>query len=254
MIAALFPGMVLVVSPAHSFSLTPGPGAAAIVAEAMLNAPQPQANAAAGSAQQTIPLSQREPKRILDLMPNYQAVSAGAHPLPATPKEAFKIATDNSFDYSAFMFAGLTSLLAEDDDSHPTLGKGIGGFWAYSWRGFLDKTDGNYWVEFVMPTLLHEDERYYAMGHGKIWKRAVYASTRVLITPNYHGRNTVNAAQLGGTGIAEAISVFYYPSSTRTAGAVAEKYGYALLRDATTNTFREFWPNINAYVFHHHHH
>ena len=39
-------------------------------------------------------------------MPNFRAVSAGAHPPPPTPKEAFLIATQNSFDYSAFVFRG----------------------------------------------------------------------------------------------------------------------------------------------------
>ncbi|HSU19680.1 MAG TPA: hypothetical protein VLI45_08055, partial [Acidobacteriaceae bacterium] len=41
-----------------------------------------------------------QPKRILGLMPNYRAVSAGVKPEPATPKQAFKIATQQSFDYS----------------------------------------------------------------------------------------------------------------------------------------------------------
>ena len=27
-------------------------------------------------------------------------------------------------------------------NEHPSLGKGVGGFYAYTWRGFLDKTDG----------------------------------------------------------------------------------------------------------------
>ena len=115
------------------------------------------------------------------------------------------VASDESFDYSAYVFAGLTSLWAEGDNEHPTFGKGIRGFWAYGWRGYLDKTDGNYWVIFALPTLFHEDERYYAMGRGNIWKRAVYSSTRVLITPNYQGRNTINGAELLGRGIAEGI-------------------------------------------------
>jgi len=63
-----------------------------------------------------IPPSQRQPKRILGIMPNYRAVSAGEKPPPPTPKEAFKIATYNSFDYSAFVFVGLTSAIAEGTD------------------------------------------------------------------------------------------------------------------------------------------
>jgi hypothetical protein len=199
-----------------------------------------------------VPVSKQQPKRILGIMPNYRAVSAGAIPPPPTPKEAFKIATQNSFDYSSFVFVSLTSLIAEGQDAHPALGKGIPGFWAYSWRGFVDKVDGNYWVIFALPTVFHEDERYYAKGHGSIWKRAVYSSSRVLITPDYDGHNTFNASELLGRGIAQGISISYYPSADRSASSLATKYAYAIIRDAATNTFREFWPDIATHVLRRH--
>ncbi len=196
--------------------------------------------------------SRSQPKRILGLMPNYRAVSAGAIPPPPTPKEAFKIATQNSFDYSSFLFVGITSLMAMGSDAHPRLGQGMAGYGRYYWRGFLDKADGNYMVIFALPTIFHEDERYYAMGKGGVWKRALYAASRVLITPDYHGHNTFNASEVFGRGIAQGISASYYPSQDRTAGALAVKYGYAIGRDAMTNVFREFWPDIAAHLLHHH--
>lgn len=191
-----------------------------------------------------------QPKRILGLMPNYRAVSAGVKPPPATPKQAFAIATRQSFDYSAFVFVGATSLIAEANNSRPKLGKGVGGFWAYSWRGYVDKTDGNYWVVAILPTLFHEDERYYAMGKGSFTKRALYSVSRVAITPDYHGHNTINGAELLGRGIAQGISTTYYPSSDNTAGKLAGKYALALMRDAATNAFREFWPDIATHILH----
>lgn len=201
---------------------------------------------------QTKSRPRQQPKRILGIMPNYRAVSAGAVPPPPAPKEAFKIATQNSFDYSSYLFVGLTSLIAEGEDTHPSLGKGIHGFWGYSWRGLVDKADGNYWVVFILPTVFHEDERYFAKGEGGIFKRAVYSSSRVFITPNYRGHDTINASELLGRGVAQGISITYYPSADSSAGAIAEKYGYALMRDAATNTFREFWPDISAHLFHRH--
>jgi hypothetical protein len=194
----------------------------------------------------------KQPKRILGVMPNYRAVSAGVIPPPPTPKEAFKIATQNSFDYSSFIFVGVTSLMAEGSNAHPRLGKGIAGYGRYYWRGFLDKTDGNYMVIFALPTIFHQDERYYAMGKGGVWKRAIYAASRTLITPNYHGHSSFNASEVFGRGIAQGISASYYPSADRTAGALAVKYGYAMARDTLTNVFREFWPDIAAHLLHRH--
>ncbi|MFZ0589502.1 MAG: hypothetical protein WAM39_03395 [Bryobacteraceae bacterium] len=223
------------------------------------NQPQPgtPASEATPSSQtipkrSAIPPSQQQPKRILGVMPNYRAVSAGEIPPPPTPKQAFKIATQNSFDYSSFVFVGFTSAIAEWQDAHPKLGEGLPGFGRYYWRGFLDKADGNYLVIFALPTVFHQDERYYALGKGPIWKRAAYAASRVLITPNYHGHNSFNASEILGRGMAQAISATYYPSQDRTIGDLATKYGFAVMRDALTNTFREFWPDIATHVLHRH--
>lgn len=259
--------------PSIAFAQAPGNGLT-VVAE-LPDAPQAQAGPAANaSGQQTpaqqnppqqsqsnpkpdqgstpVPASKQQPKRILGMMPNYRAVSAGAIPPPPTPGQAFKIATQNSFDYSSFVFVGITSLMAKGTDAHPQLGKGLPGFGRYVWRGFADKTDGNYLVIFALPTVLHEDERYYAKGEGSIMGRGLYAASRVLITPNYHGHNTFNASEILGRGISEGISLSYYPSSDRTAGALASKYAYAIGRDALTNAVREFWPDIATHVLHRH--
>ena len=213
-------------------------------------ASSPAATAARASADTKSATSQQQPKRILGLMPNYRAVSAGTIPPPPTPKEAFKIATQNSVDYSAFVFVGVTSLLAEGENAHPALGKGIGGYQRYYWRGYVDKADGNYLVVFAYPTIFRQDERYYAKGEGSVWKRVVYSASRILITPDYHGHNSLNASELLGRGTAQAIATTYYPSSDRTVSTVMTKYAYALGRDALTNTFREFWPDIATHVLH----
>jgi len=229
----------------------------ASVAEAERQGTQPSGTQAAGQQSESAkPAAQNtpppQPKRILGVMPNFRAVSAGTIPPPPTPKQAFVIATKNSFDYSSFIFVGITSAFAEWTDAHPQLGQGMPGYGRYYWRGLVDKADGNYWVIFALPTVFHQDERYYAMGKGGIWKRGIYAASRILITPDYHGHNGFNASEILGRGIAQGISLAYYPSGTRTAGALASKYGWAIGRDVLTNVFREFWPDIAAHVLHRH--
>ncbi len=211
---------------------------------------QPRKQTASDKSQ--VAPNELQPKRILGFMPNYRAVSAGEIPPPPSAKESFKLATENSFDYSAIVFSELTSLLAEGTDTHPDLGKGIPGFWGYSWRGFVDKTDGNYMVIFALPTLLHEDVRYYAMGHGGFKRRAFHAAASVLVAKNYDGENTFSSAEVFGRAIAEGASLFYYPDSDDTMGDLFERYGYSIGRDAITATFREFWPDIATHVLHRH--
>ena len=196
--------------------------------------------------------SKQQPKRILGIMPNFRAVSAGTIPPPPTMRQSFKIATQNSFDYSSYFFVGFTSALAEWSDTHPQLGEGMAGFGRYYWRGFTDKTVGNYLVIFALPTIFHQDERYYALSTGSKWKRLGYAVSRVAVTPNYQGHNTFNVSELLGRGIAQGVSLSYYPSHSRSVDELAAKYGYAIMRDALTNAFREFWPDIAKHVLHRH--
>lgn len=198
------------------------------------------------------PASEHQPKRILGLMPNYRAVSAGAIPPPPTPRQAFIIATQNTFDYSAFTFVGITTLMAEGSNAHPTLGKGLPGFGRYYWRGFLDKTTGDYLVIFALPTVFHKDERYLAKGQGNIFGRGIYSASRVLITPDYHGHNGFNAPEVIGRAMAQGISVAYYPPEDRTVSSLAAKYAYAVGRDAAINVIREFWPDFSTHVLHRH--
>ncbi len=212
----------------------------------------PNAENAAEMPKTTVDPRQQQPKRILGFMPNYRAVSAGEIPPPPSAKQSFDLATVNSFDYSSIVFGGLTSLLAEGTNTHPDLGKGVSGFWGYYWRGFIDKTDGNYLVVFALPTLLHEDVRYYAMGHGGFKRRAFYAASSVLIARNYQGEKTFSGAEVFGRAIAQGASMLYYPDQDNTIGALLSRYGYSIGRDAITATFREFWPDIATHVLHRH--
>ena len=100
--------------------------------------------------------------------------------------------------------------------------------------------------------VFRQDERYYALGRGSIMRRFAYAASRIVITPDYHGHASFNASELLGRGLAQTIPLAYYPSQTRTLGGITSKFGYALGRDALTNIFREFWPDIAVHVLHRH--
>jgi hypothetical protein len=194
-----------------------------------------------------------QPHRILGLMPNYRSVSAGEIPPPPGFKQSFKIATRQAFDYSSFIFLGLTTASAYWEDSHPSLDQYNGGnapFYAYLWRGLLDKTDGTYQSAWIFPTLLHEDTRYYALGQGSKWKRLGYAMSRVAVARTYSGHSTPNLAGLGGKVGAQAVSTTYYPAASEPFGVLATKFSYACARDMGFTVFREFYPDIAIHVLH----
>lgn len=200
-----------------------------------------------------IPLEKQQPKRILGFMPNFRTVSAGAAPHPLGWGYNFNVATHQAFDYSSFLFLGLTSLSAEGLNEHPTLGKSIDGFYAYTWRGFIDKTDGTYLSAWLLPSLLHEDTRYYPLGHGHpVTVRILYVISRQAVAETYGGRQTPNIAGLGGKVLTQFISRYYYPANSSSFGVLAEKFGYSVMRDVAFSSVREFYPDIAAHYIKRH--
>ena len=200
-----------------------------------------------------IPLERQQPQRILGFMPNFRSVSAGSTPPPPGWKYNFKVATHQALDYSSFIFLGLTSLTAEGLDQHPALGKGVGGFYAYTWRGFLDKTDNTYLSAWLLPSLLHEDTRFYPLGHGhNIAVRELYVISRQAVARTYGGSQTPNIAGLGGKVLTQVISRYYYPPSATGFDVLATKFGYSVMRDVIFSNIREFYPDIAAHYIRNH--
>ena len=174
-------------------------------------------------------------------------------PHPPGWKYNFTVATHQATDYSTFIFLGLTSLTAEGIDEHPALGKGVDGFYAYTWRGFLDKTDGTYLAAWLLPSLIHEDTRFYALGQGhSILMRELYVISREGVARTYGGHQTPNIAGLGGKVLTQVVSRNYYPTSATTFPVLAEKFGYSVMRDVIFQSIREFYPDAAAHFIREH--
>jgi hypothetical protein len=213
----------------------------------------PSASATAGSSVQdgmTDPEAGKQTKRILWIVPNFRAVNAGAHLPPQTIKEKLKTGALDSFDYSSFIFVGAQAGISQATDSYPEFHQGAAGYGRYYWHTFADQTDENLWVEGVFPIVLHQDSRYYTLGHGGILKRGVYAITRTVITRTDSGGETFNASEVVGAGIASAISSTYYPTVYRTWTKVGQRWLTSVLIDGGTFGAKEFWPDVNRAIFH----
>ena len=215
--------------------------------------PKPDSKAPVDANGNAIPLERQQPQRILGFMPNFRSVSGGATPPRPSWKYNFIVASHQATDYSSFIFLGLTSITAEGMNMHPSLGKGVDGFYAYTWRGFLDKTDGTYLSAWLLPSLLHEDTRFYALGAGhSIAFRSLYVISRQAVARTYGGRQTPNIAGLGGKVLTQVVSRYYYPPSAGSFGVLASKFGYSVMRDVTFSSIREFYPDIAAHYIRKH--
>ena len=136
------------------------------------------------------------------------------------------------------------------EKSTPEFHQGAAGYARYFWHTFADQTDENFMVQFIFPAALHQDSRYYTLGHGSFAKRATYAFTRTLITRTDSGHKTFNASEIVGAGAAAGISDLYYPQSQRDWTSTGQRWLISVVIDGGTYMFQEFWPNINNTFFH----
>jgi len=189
-------------------------------------------------------------KRIFGILPNFRSVTAGAQLPPQTIKDKFVTATEDSFDYSAFILAGLVAGEADLAKDTPEFGHGGVAYGRYFWHSFADQTSENYLVEFILPSITHEDTRYYSLGKGGFVKRASYSLSRAFITRTDSGKTTFNSSEVFGAGISAGLSNLYYPGPERTAGNTLDKWGIDVGIDTASFFVKEFYPDIYHVIFH----
>jgi hypothetical protein len=183
-IAIIYFTCVLGLTPARALDKVPQPASASsmqiVAASNLPDAPEAedtQITAANGSSGQIAPADAGEgegqqTKRILWIVPNFRAVSAGTRLPKQSVKDKFETAALDSFDYSSFVFAGIQAGISQATDAYPEFHQGAAGYGRYYWHTFADQADENLWVEGILPSVLHEDTRYYTLGHSGFVKRA----------------------------------------------------------------------------------
>src|SRR6202046_5673401 len=218
----------------------PVPSAVNAGEQSAASTPSSSASASTANADEA-----QQTKRILWIIPNFRAVSAGVKLPPQTVKEKFKTGALDSFDYSSFIFVGIQAGISQGSNAYPAFRQGAAGYGRYYWHTFADETDENLWVEGILPSVLHQDNRYYTLGHGGFFKRGIYAVTRTAVTRTDSGHETFNASEIVGAGAAASISSLYYPSQERTFSKTYQLWFTSIAIDAGSSLFKEFWPDIN---------
>jgi hypothetical protein len=182
-------------------------------------------------------------KRILGVLPNYRTANMAAAAVPMTAKGKMTIAAKDSFDWPSYILAAGTSSIGQLSNANPSFGQGLKGYAHRYATGVGDQIIGNMLTEGIMPSLLHEDPRYFRMATGTKWARFRYAATRTLITRTDAGHARLNFSELGGNAIGAGIGNAYYPDG-RHLGDNFQRFATQVGTDTFSNILKEFWPDI----------
>ncbi|HEY1808580.1 MAG TPA: carboxypeptidase-like regulatory domain-containing protein [Acidobacteriaceae bacterium] len=159
-----------------------------------------------------------EQQRVLGIVPNFYVVY-DPDPAPLTTKLKFSLALRAEADPVTFAGAAFVSALQQAGDT-PDYQQGMAGYGqrlgANYATGFTDIMIGG----ALLPSLFHQDPRYFYQGTGSTHSRLVHALSAPFVARGDNGHWEPNYSSVGGDLAAGAISNAYEPASNRGVGLV----------------------------------
>jgi hypothetical protein len=165
-----------------------------------------------------------ETQRVLGVFPNFYVVY-DHNAVPLTSKLKFQLALRASVDPVTFLGVGVLAAADQAADT-PKYVQGVKGYGervgATYTDGFTDILIGG----AILPSLLHQDPRYFYQGTGTTKSRILHALSSPFICKGDNGRWQPNYSSVGGDLASGAIANLYYPASNRGVRLV---FGNALI-------------------------
>lgn len=196
-------------------------------------------------ADQTPP--KNDPNRIFGVLPNYTSVDKCTAFVPLTTKATFVMTAQGAFDKVVFPFTAITAAFSQLQDQSSSYGQGWVGYAKRYGTSFADNTLATFTTTAILPTALHQDPRYFVLGHGGGWHRTEYALSRTMVTLSRTGHTQFNVSDIGGNLLAAGAMNIYHPREDRTVSATLNRWGMQVLFDGGTNVLKEFWPDIRRH-------
>jgi hypothetical protein len=241
---------------------------------------QPQAPAQdQKTAQETPPGKHNEVKDVNDpsatsndrlfyALPNFLSLENVGHVPPLTAKQKFGVVARGTFDPVQIAWFGFLSGLSQAQNSEPGFGQGAEGYGKRFGSSAADGIIENFMTQAVLPSILHQDPRFFQSGKGGFTRRAGYAVSRIFLTRTDAGGMQFNYSEIVGSAMSAAISTYsYHPRSTyistptnphmfipsdRTLANTASVWGSQIGYDTISIVVKEFWPDIRRKMSHKH--
>ncbi len=195
---------------------------------------------AAGSTEEIarLQVAEEEKQRVLGFIPNFYAVY-NHDAVPLTAKLKFRLALKTSIDPVTFLGAAFVASVDHAADT-PDYGQG--------WAAFGQRVGANYangltdimFGGAILPSILHQDPRYFYKGTGTKKSRTLYALRTPFVCKGDNGRWQPNYSGLGGYLASGAISNVYYPASNRGPGLVFTNTFVDIAADMANGLIQEF--------------
>jgi hypothetical protein len=179
-----------------------------------------------------------EHQRVLGVIPNFY-VSYDKDAVPLTPKLKFRLALKVSADAVTFAGTGFLAAMNQAND-YPDFPQG--------WKGYGQRFGAVYVNDLtdivvggaILPSILHQDPRYFYQGTGTTKSRLWHAISNPIICRGDNGQSQPNYSSLGGYLASGALANAYYPQSNRGVGLVFRSFGIDFGASVMNGILQEF--------------
>lgn len=159
-----------------------------------------------------------EKQRILGIVPNFY-VNYDRQAAPLTTKLKFQLALKALNDPVTLAGFAFNAGIYQAAD-YPGYRGGMAGYGQRLGATFAGGYAHILVGDALLPSLLHQDPRYFYQGTGTTRSRVAHALSSVIFTRGDDGRREINYSDLGGDLISGALANAYYPQQDRGPGLV----------------------------------
>ncbi len=181
----------------------------------------------------------QETQRVFGFVPNfYSSYIWDAAPMP--PKLKFKLGLRATTDPFSFLGAAVLAGVEQKHNTFPGYSQGTEGYAKRFGAAYADAFIGKMVSRAILPSVLHQDPRYFYRGSGSVGSRIFYAVRAAVVTRGDNGRMQPNYSQVLGNFAASGISNLYRAPGDRTASLTFRNGLIMTASGAVENLFREF--------------
>jgi X-X-X-Leu-X-X-Gly heptad repeat protein len=184
--------------------------------------------------------------RILGVIPNFATVS-DPHQVfsPLTSRQKFTLFVKETADPYTFVSAAMGAGLSQASNGTPQYGDGLASYSQRVGAAYVDMATQNFFADYLLSSVLHEDPRYYRMGPAhSIPRRIWYSVTRLIISRTDSGKTCFNFSGVGGMAMGIALSNAYYPGKSVSGSVTSGRFTSSMTSSALGNLLPEFWPDF----------
>ncbi len=178
-------------------------------------------------------------QRVLGIFPNFYS-SYIWDAAPMTTGQKFQLAAHSLVDPFSFVGTGLFAAAEQWQNTFPGYGQGARGYAKRYGAAYADEALSRMIGSAILPSLLHQDPRYFYRGSGSRKARALYAISQAVICRGDNGKMQPNYSYVLGSFAAGGISNLYHPAGDRGVGLTISNGFLNVGAHAIDNLAREF--------------